>query len=346
MLSTIIKDTFFSIWNDPVWSKIISNAVWWVLLIGSSVTVWCLRSISSFVKKRLLRIKDSVNLLHTTTQHEIKEKINEYFSGYFELFQILDSFPALIDRGIYEPDELTKILATEHKCKLRLNDPHALIHSETCYFDKPLTLQYEVTDYATICALRDKNKKPKILSASVVAFNEETRRLFLHRRAGESDTYPNALHTIGGGFMPPRRIAGREDSSLKATMFREFFEELQIGFDLPENTKLLFGTETDTGFIQVVALGVKVHTHDIIRIQPNWEGAYLAISFDDLENTLCDDTNNWVPSGKAHILVWLALGAPNCSPNTKFSGHSAHKLFDRIMSKLARNKANMKQRTM
>lgn len=277
------------------------------------------------------RIYSSIQLTKETI-----ERINKYFYGYFELFQILDEFPKLKNKGIYKPTYWIKRLATKYETQLknnkRPNDPHGLLDSETNCFDKPLTLLYKSTDFATICALREKKEKPRIISAGVIAINEENRQLFLHRRAKECATYPNALHIIGGGFEPPGIKPKNDGSNLKNTMRREFLEELEIGFDYPKNTKLLFGVETDTGFIQIVALGVKVNSHDYEDIKDNWEGNHIKLGFDELYEKLSSDKENWVPSGKAHILVWLALGAPNCHPETKFSGYSAQELFEKAIS--------------
>ena len=61
------------------------------------------------------------------------------------------------------------------------------------------------------------------------------------------------------------------------------------------------------------------------RIIANWEGTPECISYDDLPVLLTQ--KNWVPSGKAHVLAWLAFGAPNAGVMARFGGTSPKKLF-------------------
>lgn len=281
-----------------------------------------------------------IDTQYVTSTHKMAketiERINNYFYGYFKLFQILTEFPVLKDTGIYQSELNIQDSIKNHINQLTINDPHALLNHPTNYFDSPITFHYKTTDFATICALREIQEKPQIISAGVVAINEEKRTLFLHRRTPKSATYANALHIIGGGYAPLSTDERVKDDgySLKNTMTREFSEEFRIQVNIPKNIKILFGKESDTGFIQIVALGATVDSDDIDKIHTNWEGDKVLLEFDDLYDKLTDKNEFWVPSGKAHILIWLALGAPSCHPNTKFSGYSAKELFDKIIGQL------------
>ena len=65
------------------------------------------------------------------------------------------------------------------------------------------------------------------------------------------------------------------------------------------------------------------------RMVSNWEGKPLCVPYDELPRFL--DQPSWVPSGKAHVMAWLAIGAPNGGRAPKFAGLSANQLFDLLV---------------
>ena len=106
-------------------------------------------------------------------------------------------------------------------------------------------------------------------------------------------------------------------------------EEIQMALPGDQFPPILVAKELATGFIQVVFLGFGVGPRTLDRIQANWEGEPLRIPFAQLPMLL--QQQNWVPTGKAHILAWLALGAPNAGPKPEFGGLSPAQLFDAIV---------------
>ena len=87
--------------------------------------------------------------------------------------------------------------------------------------------------------------------------------------------------------------------------------------------------ELSTGFIQLVFLGIPVDVEDIDRLKGNWEGKIERVPFKNLASVLKDPT--WVPSGKAHVLAWIGLGAPNAKKRQKFGNQTAEQLFNSML---------------
>ncbi len=69
--------------------------------------------------------------------------------------------------------------------------------------------------------------------------------------------------------------------------------------------------ELDTGFLQLVLLGVSIPGEIVRRQKANWEGDLVAIKFADIEQVLTSQKTRWVHSGLVNVLLWLRLGAPN-----------------------------------
>jgi len=67
----------------------------------------------------------------------------------------------------------------------------------------------------------------------------------------------------------------------------------------------------------------------LARARTNWEGHVEEVLFKDLSQTLRDPS--WVPSGKAHVLAWLALGAPGWYRGV-FGTRSAQRLFNAALA--------------
>ena len=97
---------------------------------------------------------------------------------------------------------------------------------------------------------------------------------------------------------------------------------------------MLLCRELKTGFIQFVLLGVDVDADEAAVMKTNWEGDKVVVGFDELPQRLAAE-EQWVPTGKAHILAWLALGAPNAGPDVSFGGQTPQGLFDAVLKKSA-----------
>ncbi len=91
--------------------------------------------------------------------------------------------------------------------------------------------------------------------------------------------------------------------------------------------------ESETGFIQVAFLGIKVSAEQVKNMPPNpnpMKGKPERIEFKKLGEVL--SRPDWVPTDKAAVLAWLALGAPNAGRRPRFGGHTAGELFEEIVT--------------
>lgn len=114
-------------------------------------------------------------------------------------------------------------------------------------------------------------------------------------------------------------------------MFREVQEETQIRI-IPDAWPVIAAEESTTGFIQYVFLGVRTPT---LKFRENWEGKLRWLAFKDLEHQLtCKE--QWVPSGKLHLLLWLAAGAPG-APGARFGDRDAHGLLRVVLEQAERD---------
>lgn len=242
--------------------------------------------------------------------------------------------PEIEIEGPYSCTDAQREAAKKHRKRLksigRPNDPHAIMVGKPLWHSDPVHLVAQYLDFASVCALREEKLKPEILSSSAVVVCGESEDLILHRRAKSIETYPECLHTLGGAYIPPG--TGGVDSDrggLSSTLPREFLEETQVSLLLDNFPPMMMAQELTTGFIQLVFLGINISSVAAKRVQENWEGKPIRVPFKGLHTALLDPT--WVPSGKAHVLAWLALGAPGAKPNAMFGGLTAQKLFNSIV---------------
>lgn len=211
----------------------------------------------------------------------------------------------------------------------RPNDPHALLVNDPLWNADPVNLEVTTVDFSEICALRQEGLKSQIISAGGVLLCTEREELVLHRR-GDVATYPNALHILGGAYIPDGAgVCDPDRAGLHSTAVREIHEETQAHVSVHDTPNMVMAKELSTGFIQLVLLGLPVHSKDIDRLRGNWEGRIERVPFKCLASVLKDPT--WVPSGKAHVLAWLGLGAPNAKKGQKFGNQTAKQLFNAIL---------------
>ncbi len=218
--------------------------------------------------------------------------------------------------------------------KLELNERHAVVLDWSGDSDVD-TLRAHTCDFATVLALRDRAKEkvgisfPNVLSAGAVVVCPSARCLLLHKRSLSSATYPGALHVLGGAYKPPIQFKNIDNPgdrmSLEFTMVREVFEESGL-IVRRYREPICVMHEMDTGFIQYVHLGVRVTSEQFAMLAQNSEGDLLRLSFDSLSKELRNE-QDWVPTGRAQILMWLGLGAPGAGWHAKFNGKTAKEVF-------------------
>ena len=259
-------------------------------------------------------------------------RINSCFRGRVDVLGQTAREPRLRIEGAHTlTDEQNQVAQTEKQCLLdenRPNDSHAILINEPLWLADPIECIAKTLDYAGVRALRAEGFKPAILSASAVIVCRETRELLLHMRGSSVATFPNCLHTLGGAYIPgsPANV-DPDRGGLRKTLIREVNEETQLSLSDEIFPPMMLCKEIDTGFVQLVFLGFGVKKNMLLQLFGNWEGTPQVVSFDKLPDLLLQP-HDWVPSGKAHILAWLALGAPNAGRSPLFGTFSAGKLFD------------------
>jgi 8-oxo-dGTP pyrophosphatase MutT (NUDIX family) len=211
----------------------------------------------------------------------------------------------------------------------RPNDLHAVVIGEPQWLSDPPQFRAKTLDFASVCALRNENRKVRILSACAVIVCPDEEVVLLHVRGSDVATYADHLHTLGGAFIPPGSCVDADRTSLRSACVREVHEEVQLALSGDKFPPMVMSEELSTGFIQLVFLGFGVGLKSLTRLEGNWEGKPSRIPFAQLPAML--QTGPWTPSGKSHILAWLALGAPNAGKNPRFGKLSPSQLFDSIV---------------
>ena len=167
------------------------------------------------------------------------------------------------------------------------------------------------------------------ISASAVIVCREEQVILLHERGKTVETFAEHIHTLGGAYIPPGAGVDPDRLSLRSAGMREVREESQVALSGDMFPPMMMAKELHTGFIQLVFLGFGVRPAALAQLEGNWEGTPLRIPFAELPAAL--QAPNWVPTGKAHILAWLALGAPNAGRKPRFANLSPSQLFDTIV---------------
>ncbi|MDO9365793.1 MAG: hypothetical protein Q7T58_05580 [Methylotenera sp.] len=291
-------------------------AIWEVGKYAFDGYLWAKKKLSAIAEHAIARVERVVNAKDSTEK-------------YIHIYGVINDLPKVRVKGLAEFDEELNGLANKHLSKIELNEVHGLVSGWDGIETTELNVQ--TTDFAHVQAMRERGERPKILSAGAVLVCPEKRCILVHKRSESSATYPDRLHILGGGYKPPvmySRIDNPGDrSSLEFTMIREVFEE--SGLILRRyHEPIAVAQELDTGFIQYVYLGVRVTALQYEQLEANSEGRLLPVGFDELVTKL-KDSDIWVPTGRAHILIWLGLGAPGAGLfSARFDGKTAREAFD------------------
>lgn len=288
----------------------------------------------------------SENLIELT--HKVKADLEglDLFKDKFSLYSIQKTLPKPICEGTYEfvgqelelyNEEINLFDEDNKKNKELTNEPHAIM-TQKCLKESVFDyisedddieeLTYLTTNYIGVRTLRHPNiaAKPQIISAGAITISPVERKLYFQQRGNKVATYKHHFHIMGGNFVGEvvdstlEVSTDKTDSDLTHTIFREILEESNINTDKYDCKTGLYsiGREDDTGFIQVEAHAVCLLSErdlehgdlEYADITANWEGGIYGINFDSLEDFLKYTYDRWVPSGLAHVLIWLALDAP------------------------------------
>ena len=187
----------------------------------------------------------------------------------------------------------------------RPNEPHALLASDEAV---GVHADYQVVDFATVCALRASGSRFRLLSAGALAVCAERGCVLLQRRSEWVSTYSGCLDIVGGAFQPPASgFAG--DPGLRATIVREFREETGIALSVERRAPAVIAGQLKAGFSGYVELGLAIDASALDSAEPSNEGQLTPMEGDALARALSDPDEQWVPTARMHVLAWLALGA-------------------------------------
>lgn len=282
----------------------------------------------SWARKELNRKSE-----HATAriQHVINRREN-----LVRIHRIVERSPRVLVEGGLELSDAVKAAAAQRRPKLELNERHAIVQD---WDGRPVdSIRVATCDFAEVLALREHAhaqgaEQPRVLSAGAVVICPSTRCVLLHRRSRQSATYPGALHILGGAYKPPEQFrfidSPGDRSSLEFTMLREVFEESGLIVRRYQEPVCVM-EELDTGFVQYVHLGVRVTREQFAQLSQNSEGDLIRLSFDELQTSLAE-ASDWVPTGRAQLLMWLGVGAPGAGWHARFSGKNAKQVFDDLV---------------
>jgi len=309
------------------------------------------------------------NLPVEINQNDI-DSVNAYFKN--KVFIIKQAFriPEIKVCGDYDLGEYKDEVEKERReleIIKRPNDMHAVLHGEPKWDKTPVVMQVKRIDYAGLTVLRKKGVKPKVITSNVLVVCSESGEVILHERSKSVDTEKGKIHFFGGGHMPGRaeyndEIPRADDcESLTRTAEREFEEASAIKIAIPEDTPMLLVEDNacpEMPFIQlnylvrdiskvVLENGLKLFDRkkeSAAADNYSWEGNPDIHPFSELLNDLeCEgfEDSKFALSGKAHLLMWLALGCPGIHDKNREWDigprvQKARGVFDRIVKRRSR----------
>lgn len=276
-----------------------------------------------------VREKLSAKILNSIEwQSAIQQTISD-----IKIYGVVHDEPTLQFAGPYILNDEQTAARDILRATTEVNDPHAMLIQEPELLHSPVRLQAHTLDYATLEILRKENKHQHIVSAGAVIVCPEARTLVFHHRSPHSRTFPDRIHTVGGAYRPPGVQPGDFDLSLKSAAQHKVRAETNAVITCDNCPPMLLAAEISERFFQFVFLGADISVNQLKSMKENWQGAGIVkVSFDQLRGFLVAPPRPWVPTGKAHILAWLALGAPGAGRRPKFGKLSAQMLFDEVVS--------------
>lgn len=276
-------------------------------------------------------------------KNQVIRDLNKYLQYHGHNVEILDvspNFPKIkLNQKTYELPECLKKEVDKAREEVVYNEKQAIVQYDMPSFWDLQNVQ--VVDYATAKVLRESNKGKRpssmIITAGAVLICAKKSAIILHKRSKKVETFGECYHTLGGAYQPEVSLQeqlniSQDRNSLMFTVIREIFEECNIILSPSafKNVPILVSRETDTGFLQYYALGVNLTEEEFKNIDFSNEGTSHLIDFANLEEELKKE--NWTPSGKAHVLMWLGLHATGVRFGKLFNRKRPKKVFDNIVS--------------
>lgn len=306
-----------------------------ITAIITSVFLYCKKKIKKKIKFVAPEIFQEKNEKISFDEKDVVI-INDIYKGKVLIEGGYEFEPEIEDLGIIEINKEFSLKANgyaEDFKKLNIpNDPHAIIVNKYDSTISPVTIEIKKTAYSNLKSWRescDRKEWPKILSASSLIIDPVQEKIVLHFRSHNSATFPNHLHTIGGAYWPSWEGRDGDRGSIRNTAIREAFEEINAPIIIKKNTPLCLLYEVETNFLQFVYLGCAVHESEYIK--NNAEGRVKLVGFNELEKTF-KGSLKIVPTCEVAILLWLSIGAPGIADDSDFSGKSARRLFQELIS--------------
>lgn len=195
-------------------------------------------------------------------------------------------------------------------------------------------IDYEEYNYIQWKTLRDAGYKPRSVYAGAILVCPEEGCIFVHRRAFDVATEPGKLHGFLGAFIVHHQ--NQSDENLLHACFRELHEESSAQPSL-ENSRVLIVENIEIGWIDVMFMAGIISNSNAKRLKGSGEGEVQRLDFDQLEQKLISNPDEWVSNGIAHHLIWLKLNAPGSPAWFQKKSHEMYKRISEHLLKQAKS---------
>lgn len=265
-------------------------------------------------------------------------RINQVFASKVRLYRLLSQEPTLDDRGLLEVND--QVRKTAAHLRTEYNEPQALLDPLPDWGDDPPIWQIKKLKYAVAAAMRHLDQMPPVLSANTIIVCNDRKAIYVQRRWEVAERYQYMVHTFGGAYVS--NIEGdtveHDSGSLVRTAKREVFHESGGQHIDWAGGPMLVSAELSTGYIQLVLMGATITANQAKSMVANPEGKPLEIKCSELQDWILHKTDQWVPTGLAHILCWLALGAPGSDGACWGRTESPRDIFRHVIDRIDANK--------
>jgi len=302
---------------------------------------------------------DRINRYFRSPDGTEKVKIEQIFSD--PRVNVLRNY----DLTDEEKEEAKKMRAELKEKKENLpdglpNDLHVILKGDHDFSPDSIVLEGERIDYAGLLALsniarRDGKPPPVVITSNVLVVCKDGVGVVLHRRAKDTRTEPGKIHLFGGGYMPGGVYEGQvpreSDGDPRVTAVRELKEAAYIYEGIKDVPIFLAWDKSDPyiHFVQINYLFCNIPYKTYQDVVENfnakkkeevgnnysWEGEPVKRSYKKILDDIKKDSvksSDFAASGKAHLLLWLALGCPGLNKESP-RVEEARKVFEEVMAK-------------